>query len=570
MEPRPGRFASASVEPRVIPGADGREVEWQLAATDLESVGDWLERHTVDGLSIERRPKQELHDIYFDTADWCIFRAGFALRIRETNGEAEASLKGLRSARPDVADRRELTEKLARPSLETLDAAPGAVGSRVRDVIGENDLRTLFEVRTSRQRFAVRHPDRESDLGEVALDETRFLVGNGGLETPLRRVEVEAFGEDGRESLEPLAERLRTECRLEPGAPSKFAVGLRVAGLVPPSLRERAAAPVLPSMSIGQAALQALQGQLADWSAHEPGARLGEDPEELHALRIAGRRMDAVLTVFALYLPSGLGPIRRKLKRLLATLGKVRDLDLLLAEIDSFGGRLTESQRAALEPLARYGRADRARARARMLRALGARTTRNSLDRLSRVAAQTPPAAAASRGAARLTAVFPDLIHTRYRKLRKRAHRLQPGSPMNDYHALRVRTKKLRYALEVCASVYGRPAEQILEALRRLQSRLGDQQDASVITSGLMRLATHPPAGIPAETVFLMGRLAERHSLEAARMGRRVEKSWRKLQGRRWKALLSRLEALQANAVPSGKRAARAPERSQAIHPDEA
>jgi CHAD domain-containing protein len=541
-----------------------------LEAGDLDAVGRWLERNGADGLTLERRPTQNIHDAYLDTADWRVFRAGFALRIRGKNGEAEACLKGLRSARSDVADRRELTEPLTSSALEALAEATGPVASRVSDVIGEKSLHTLFEVRTSRQRFAVRRPGREEQLGEVALDDSRVLFGNGGHEASLRRVEIEAFGEQARGSLEPLVGLLRSECGLQPGAPSKFAVGLRAAGLAPPALRPSAVAPILPSIRIGQAVRQALAGQLADWRAHEPGARLGEDPEELHALRVAGRRMDAVLALFAADLPAGLGPARRKLKTLLGTLGAVRDLDILLAEIGSLGHRLAESQRAALEPLIRYGEAERARARARMLRALNARSSQKWFEQLASVAAQSSSPASPSRGTAPATAVLPELIRTRYRKLRKRARRLRPSSPMSDYHALRVRTKKLRYALETCASLYGRPAEEMLEALRRLQGRLGDQQDACVITRELMRLATRPPAGIPAETLFLMGRLAERHSLEAVRMGRRIGKGWRKLEGRRWKALVSRLGELEPSPAPAGKRASRGPQPPQGINPDEA
>src|SRR6185312_6100411 len=146
---------------------------------------------------------------------------------------AEATLKGLRSARNDVADRREITEPLSTSGEKALAHATGPVGTRVHDVTGVKPLRTLFEVRTSRQRFAVRGGNPVSDVGEIALDESRFSRGKGnGHRRPvlLTRVELEAVGPDA-EPLEQLANRLRSECGLHPATENKFAVGLRSASL---------------------------------------------------------------------------------------------------------------------------------------------------------------------------------------------------------------------------------------------------------------------------------------------------------------------------------------------------
>src|ERR1700738_4550612 len=92
---------------------DGREVEWQLASTDLGSVRRWLADHgTIGGLVLEPRSTLQIFDTYLDTDDWRIHRAGFALRIRSESGKSEATLKSLHSASAEVADRRELSETL--------------------------------------------------------------------------------------------------------------------------------------------------------------------------------------------------------------------------------------------------------------------------------------------------------------------------------------------------------------------------------------------------------------------------------------------------------------------------
>src|SRR5262245_29779954 len=133
---------------------DRREVEWQMATSDLHSVRRWLAEHpAIDGCVIQARPTLELQDTYFDTSDWRIFRTGFALRVRDESGAAEATLKELRSASDECADRREVTEPLAEARREALLELAGPVGSRVKTVIGAQSLEPLFAARTSRQRF---------------------------------------------------------------------------------------------------------------------------------------------------------------------------------------------------------------------------------------------------------------------------------------------------------------------------------------------------------------------------------------------------------------------------------
>jgi CHAD domain-containing protein len=535
-------------------GEASRELEWQLAATDLGAVRHWVGRHPdLDGLRIELLPTQQLHDVYLDTEDWRIFRAGFALRVRAKNGGFEATLKGLRSARDDVADRRELTEPLAEGRASALARAAGPVASRVRDVVGVKALRKLFEVRTSRERYAVRTRDGDSAVAELALDEAHFSRRKGHRSPMvLKRVELEALDRSCG-ALEGLAARLRADCGLQDATESKFAAGLHSAALEPPRMAEpaREAEPLRAALRLScrttttDFAAAALRRLLEEWQAQEPPARLGEDPEALHALRVAGRRMDSVLSLFCDHLPAALVKSRPKLKSLLDCMGAVRDADIRLEALRAFGHSLGEEDRGALAPLLRHLEAERGEAQSRMLRALDAKPTRHWLERLPARLARPAPAAISPfpRSPQALRAV-PDLIRYRYRKLRKCARRLSSESSMSEYHNVRVRTKKLRYALEAIAPTYAQPANEMLAALLELQGRLGTQHDCEVIGEYLTRLATHPPATISSRALFLMGRLTERQARKAKRLGRKIEKSWRKLAGRRWKALRRRMAEL--------------------------
>ena len=143
----------------------------------------------------------------------------------------------------------------------------------------------------------------------------------------------------------------------------------------------------------------------------------------------------------------------------------------------------------------------------------------------------------------------PSLIRQRFRKLRKRADRLGADSSTDEYHEVRGQVKKLRYALEAVADLYGKPANDMIRALRRWQENLGVQQDAAVATQRLNALAGTKSKDIPAETLFLMGRLAERHLGTAVQGRKRCATGYRKVR-QKWKKLRTKFEKSTADAAP--------------------
>src|SRR5262249_61776741 len=111
---------------------------------------------------------------------------------------------------------------------------------------------------------------------------------------------------------------------------------LRSVGRAPGCAPELGPTGVDEPMRMDEIAFPTLRRYLSAWHRHEPGARLGDDPEELHDLRVAGRRLDAILRQFAAYIPASLVRIRPTLKKLLRALGDARDLDVALLELDAF------------------------------------------------------------------------------------------------------------------------------------------------------------------------------------------------------------------------------------------
>jgi CHAD domain-containing protein len=524
---------------------DGREVEWQLACTDLASVRQWLADHgAIDGLVLEPRSTLQILDIYLDTDDWRIHRAGFALRIRSGSGKSQATLKSLKSASTAVADRRELNETLENSERESIRRLIGPVGQRIHALSGARALLPLFELRTSRQRYAIHREDEAHQLGEIALDESTISRPNGAPQTSMQRVEVEALTE-AREPLQSLVKTLQRNCALETAIDSKFAHGLKSLGLVPEPAPEFAPTAVSASMTLVEVALANLRRQLSAWHLHEPGARLGDDPEELHDLRVAGRRLEATLRQFRSSLPAPFLRIRRTLKTVMRALGHTRDLDVALSELEMFRRKMPKSERDSVEPLKQHLMSERDQARARMLSVLDSIWVQKNLQELASLLA-APPATSQESSPELALNVSPELIRRRYRKLRKGADRLKSDSSTEAYHSVRGQLKKLRYTMEAVAVIYGKTADGMLRALRRWQEKLGVQQDADVASHRLKAIAGAPPKSIPPETLFLMGRLAEHYASVAARARKRYTKAYRKVRAR-WKKLRTTLEESAAN-----------------------
>jgi triphosphatase len=517
---------------------DSREIEWQLASTDLAAVRRWLDQQeTIEGLVVAPQSTLHIFDTYFDTQDWRIFRAGYALRVRSEAGKSEATLKSLHANTGAKVDRRELNETIDSGASDWNGQSDGPVGSRVQAVSGSLPLQPLFEVRTSRQRYAVHAPDEEQQLGEIALDETVISRPNGQPQTSLQRVEVEAKT-DAHEPLQILVDALRSNCSLEAAPDNKYSQGLKSVGLAPAPLPDFQPTAVDSSMRVEEVALANLRRFLSAWYQHEPAARFGDDPEALHDLRVAGRRMDAILRQFEAFLPSAIVRIRPTIKKVMRALGHARDLDIALLELKEFSGTLAENDRAKLLPLQEHLHAERGIARRKMLVILDSGGVQKDFDRLRATLAH--PASLLEAQPVSPLVTLSELIRSRYKKVRKAADRLTADSAMDEYHAVRGRVKKLRYALETAAVLFGKPADEMVKALRRWQDKLGAQQDADVAGRRLRALAMEPPKGLPSETLFLMGQLAAHYHDRAWKARKRHPRAYRKVR-ERWKALKSKL-----------------------------
>ncbi len=330
-------------EAGVAGGGGPVEIEWQFDVLDLRPVERWLaalpahsvptsEGGTVTALA---RTPRRLVDTYLDTSEWHLARAGFVLRTRKRGRHEEATLKDMRPAEDSgLRQRLEVTEVLPQGGMSAL-GPEGPVGRRVRAVAGARRLVEVLQVRTRRRPFVLRVGGVEA--AEVALDDTTIVVGSGQKPMTLRRVEVEVQPE-WQSALEPLVSELRASCGLQPASLSKFEAGLLAVGRVIPGPPDLGPTEVSPSSTMGQLAFAVIRRQLRVLREKEPGTRLGEDPEELHDMRVATRRLRAALDLFAHVLPARARTYRAELGWLGGVLGEVRDLDVQLEGLRASSG----------------------------------------------------------------------------------------------------------------------------------------------------------------------------------------------------------------------------------------
>jgi CHAD domain-containing protein len=117
---------------------DHREVEWQFDALDVRPVGRWLQGDSLGrNPSVVSHETRELADGYFDTEDWRIYRAGYALRIRRTKYENGAEAHDMRVAARRIRAAIKIFEGTlpvrARGFRDTFKWVAGALGE-VRDL----------------------------------------------------------------------------------------------------------------------------------------------------------------------------------------------------------------------------------------------------------------------------------------------------------------------------------------------------------------------------------------------------------------------------------------------------
>jgi CHAD domain-containing protein len=216
----------------------------------------------------------------------------------------------------------------------------------------------------------------------------------------------------------------------------------------------------------------------------DPIARVGTDPEGVHQARVATRRLRSDLKTFGPLLdPVWVTSLRSELRWLGSEFGVAREAEVLLGHLRDRARALPDDIERDVRPLLESALGDREAAQARVLDMLHSARYLDLVDRLVQGAMAprvTPEAMSAS------TSDLTRLARRPWKRLR-RDHAALGSHPSDEaLHALRIRAKRARYAVEaVAGAVGGDKPREFAGALADLQDVLGAHQDAVVAQAWL-------------------------------------------------------------------------------------
>ena len=461
------------VPPALAPVATDTEIELKLL-TDREHLAAFQKAPVIEANARNRGVHRHLRAIYYDTPGRRLLKAGFSLRVRQSGARFTQTVK---SETAGDSLRRGEWETAVSGMTPDLALALPLLPEKLARKISSGRLVPVFSTDIHRHVRVVTLPSGEV---EVAFDHGTITAGERTVE--VSEVELELKGGAPR-TLHEIALRLLEHGPLRPSVASKSDRGFELADNRPPAVMKPRPAMLDPEAPLDEALAVILRGGLHHLLQSLPAAEDGRNPEGIHQVRVALRRLRSVFGLMRSVAASpALLPFGAEAKWLASRLGDARDCDIFVADtlravaasIPDLDGldelrRLAEARRndgyaAAREALG-------ATRTARFLLALGGwieqRGWRSDLppDILWRLS--DPTLGFADRTLSGLHA-----------KVLKRGKHFKSMAP-EARHELRITVKKLRYAMDFLLPLYrsDKALKRFVSALAALQDELGRYND---------------------------------------------------------------------------------------------
>lgn len=208
------------------------------------------------------------------------------------------------------------------------------------------------------------------------------------------------------------------------------------------------------------------------------------DPEGVHSMRVASRRLRSAMRDFTPYIRKReLTSLLKQTKSLAAALGEVRDQDVAIAALEKIEKHAPSEASAALKQLIDKRKVVRDEAREKLQTIL----VNNNLTQLkSDFIAGIDGATTSRKPRAQANAsptfikMSAEVIVERLKELEDLSNSLYKPFEIEALHEMRIAAKRLRYALELFQQCWGRSLAAYAKSASRMQTALGDLHDCDV------------------------------------------------------------------------------------------
>jgi inorganic triphosphatase YgiF len=453
-----------------------------------------LQRHPLLKSLCRAGPaRRKLYTVYYDTPDLDLLKHNLSLRLRRTGSRWLQTVKSGEIAMGGLYQRSEWESEITRQEPDFVALKDPTLPKLFTSSKLLKALQPIFVTEFIRSaRLLEVGPNEEAefclDRGEIRANDTV---------SPICEVELELkSGNPAR--LFDIALELQKTIPLKLENTSKAQRGYRL-------YRDETPTPVkAPPLSLTRnttptdAFVVILWNCVQHLQANETGMLNQDDPEYLHQMRVALRRMRSAFNVFSKTLPEPItAPLVEEIKWLAGALGPARDWDIfydetLLPVVEAFAEgpavRVVQADchklREASHDVARQA-VDSPRFQ-HFLLLLGVFLTHQPW--LNKTVGSSLPVSTMQ-----LVDFVGGLLDKRHKRLIKRGRRLTELNE-EERHRLRIATKKLRYAADFFSSLYpGKRTRRYLKALASFQNILGLLNDAATTRTLLSTLDEHNP-----------------------------------------------------------------------------
>lgn len=521
-KPGLGRAARNGRDPSPPPGAAHLEIELKLTAPADALATLWQSAIGTRARTTSRR----LVSTYYDTSDFRLRRRGFTLRVRQDGDKFVQTVKAARGAPGSMMRRGEWSAPVeaAEPDLTRLNDPE--VLERIGLVIA-GELQPLFttDVRRQTRRYRVARGNGAGARIEAAWDRGEVLCD--GKREAICELELELL--DGSTSaLQREAVRLLKSAPLEYQPLSKSERGFALALGERPTFRKADLPTLSRDTPVEEGLERILTNCMSHWLANHAAVLYGDDPEGVHQMRVALRRLRSALTIFKGVLPGDDRDwLQGEAKALIEGLGGARDWDVFVEEMlqpvlaarGDDGGLLILQEAVNEQRRLAYERAWATLRSPRYLQfvlELGAWLEDRGWRRTERLHGLD----------SKMIELADEVLHKRHKKAIKLGRKFEQLSD-EALHRLRISLKKLRYATEFFAALYGKDeTKAYLGSLRQLQDDLGHLNDLAVAEARLADLCGRFENDNSGALQMPCGTVIGWHSHALAQVRPRIAKDW--------------------------------------------